>query len=206
MLIKEKKEHTLINIISEQFLNGLIVLVPPAITIFVVMWLLDLTEGTIEPYLPIKFPGVGLITILLSIWLVGAVSGHNIPQKIIELAEYLLGKIPVVKFIYTSVKQFSQAVFDSRSSFESVVLAPYNQTLVMGFLMKHIPDEIQKKLGDEYVCVFVPFSMNMTAGFNFFVKNSEVIPLNMEMEDGLQFILTAGTVSKNAQKDLPKNN
>lgn len=193
----EKKKRTLANIISDQFLNGLIVLVPPVITIFVVMWLLNLTEGTIVQYLPIKFPGVGLITILLCIWLVGAISGHNIPQKIIEFIEYLLGKIPVVKFIYGSVKQFSKAVFDSTSSFQNVVLIPYHQSLALGFLMKNIPEPVREKLGDDYVCVFVPWSLNMTSGTNLFVKKSDVIEVDMKPEDALQFMLTAGTVSKN---------
>lgn len=190
------KKRTLANIISEQFLNGLIVLVPPVITIFVVMWLLNLTEGTITQYLPVKFPGVGLLSILICIWLVGAISGHNIPQKIIELIEYLLGKIPVVKFIYGSVKQFSQAVFDSNSSFQNVVLIPYHQSLALGFLMKNIPEPVREKLGEDYVCVFVPWSLNMTSGTNLFVKKSDVVEVDMKPEDALQFMLTAGTISK----------
>ena len=197
----EKKKRTLANIISEQFLNGLIVLVPPAITIFVVMWLLNLTEGTIVKYLPVKFPGVGLITILLTVWLVGAVSGHNFPQKIIEIIEYLLGKIPVVKFIYGSVKQFSKAVFDSNSSFQNVVLIPYHQSLALGFLMNNVPDAVREKLGDDYVCVFVPWSLNMTSGTNLFVKKSDVIEVDMKPEDALQFMLTAGTISNIDKKN-----
>lgn len=194
------KKRTLSEIISEQFLNGLIVLVPPAITIFAVMWLLDFTESTFVGYLPIKFPGVGLVTILLLIWLVGAASGHIIPQTIIEGIDYLLGKIPVVKFIYGSVKQFSKAVFDSNSSFQRVVLIPYHQSLALGFLMSNIPDAVREKLGDDYVCVFVPWSLNMTSGTNLFVKKSDVIEVDMRPEDALQFMLTAGTVSKNTPK------
>lgn len=194
------KKRTLTEIISEQFLNGLIVLVPPAITIFAVMWLLNLTESTFVGYLPINFPGIGLITILLTIWLVGAVSGHTIPQKIIELIEYLLGKIPVVKFIYGSVKQFSKAVFDSNSSFQNVVLIPYHQSLALGFLMSNVPEAVREKLGDDYVCVFVPWSLNMTSGTNLFVKKSDVIEVEMKPEDALQFMLTAGTVSKKTGK------
>ena len=194
------KKRTLTEIISEQFLNGLIVLVPPAITIFAVMWLLNFTESTFVGYLPIKFPGVGLVTILLVIWIVGAASGHIIPQTIIEIMDYLLGKIPVVKFIYGSVKQFSKAVFDSNSSFQRVVLIPYHQSLALGFLMTNVPDAVRAKLGDDYVCVFVPWSLNMTSGTNLFVKKSDVIEVDMKPEDALQFMLTAGTVSKNIQR------
>ena len=195
MLI-EKKKNGLSDKIAEQFLNGLIVLIPPAITALVVMWLLNLTEGTIVQYLPVKFPGAGLVSILLFIWIVGIISGHNFPKKIIHLCEFILSKIPVVKFIYSSVKQFSKAIFETNSSFQRVVLVPYHESLALGFMMNNVPDAVQEKIGDEYVCVFIPWSLNMTSGKNLFVKKSNVIHVDMKPEDALQFLLTAGTISK----------
>ena len=200
ILINEKKEKSLAGKISEQFMNGLIILAPPAITAFVIMWILNITESRIgveiEKYFHINFPGIGLIAILLTIWIVGVIFGHTFPQKVIKLVEYLLDKIPVVKFIYSSVKQFSKAIFESNSSFQKVVLVPYNGALVMGFLMRNIPEKVQEKLGKEYVCVYMPWSLNMTAGLNLFVKKSDLVILDMELEDGLQFILTAGTFNQ----------
>ena len=190
------KKKTLAGRITEHFLDGLIVLMPPAITIFVVMWTVDLTENLLGKYIPIDFPGIGLIAIIFTIWFVGFITGNRVAQKIIHFGELILDKIPVVKFIYTSVKQFSKAVFDSNSSFQKVVLVPYHQSLALGFLINNIPEPVQKKLGEEYVCVFVPWSLNMTSGTNLFVKKSEVIYIEMKSEDALQFMLTAGTVSK----------
>lgn len=190
------KKNKLANIISDQFLNGLIILVPPAITILVVMWILNLTEKNIGRFIPINFPGIGLITILLFIWLTGIICGHTLPKKIIQIGEWIFGKIPVVKFIYTSVKQFSTAVFDSNSSFQKVVLVPYHQSLALGFLMPNIPEGVKEKLDEDYVCVFVPWSLNMTSGTNLFVKKSEIIQVEMKSEEALQFMLTAGTVTK----------
>ena len=184
----DNKKRTLSDILSEQFLNGLIVLIPPTITILAVFWILSLTEGTIVQYLPIKFPGVGLVTILLFIWIVGFISGHNFPKKIIHMC--------VVKFIYSSVKQFSKAIFETNSSFQKVVLVPYHESLALGFLMNNVPDAVLEKIGDEYVCVFVPWSLNMTSGKNLFVKKSNIIHVDMKPEDALQFLLTAGTISK----------
>lgn len=195
-MLNEKKKTGLSDKIAEQFLNGLIVLIPPAITAFVVMWLFDLTEGTIVQYLPVKFPGAGLVSILLFIWLVGIISGHNFPKKIIHLCEFILSKIPVVKFIYSSVKQFSKAIFETNSSFQKVVLVPYHESLALGFMMNNVPDAVREKIGDEYVCVFIPWSLNMTSGKNLFVKKSNVIHVDMKPEDALQFLLTAGTISK----------
>jgi len=196
LIIDENKKKSLASRISEDFLDGLIVLMPPVITIFVVMWILNLTESTVGKYIPIDFPGIGLITIIFTIWLVGFITGNRLAQKIISIGEWFLNKIPVVKFIYSSVKQFSQAVFDSDSSFQNVVLVPYHQSLALGFLMDNIPAPVQEQLGDDYVCVFVPWSLNMTSGTNLFVKKSDLIHVEMKSEEALQFMLTAGTVSK----------
>ena len=190
------KKKTLASKISEDFLDGLIVLMPPVITIFVVMWILNLTESTVGKYIPINFPGIGLITIIFTIWLVGFLTGNRLAKKIISIGEWFLNKIPVVKFIYSSVKQFSQAVFDSDSSFQNVVLVPYHQSLALGFLIDNIPAPVKEKLGEEYVCVFVPWSLNMTSGTNLFVKKSDLIQVEMKSEAALQYMLTAGTVSK----------
>ena len=195
MIIDENKKKSLASKISEDFLDGLIVLMPPVITVFVVMWILNLTESTVGKYIPINFPGIGLITIIFTIWLVGFLTGNRLAQKIISIGEWFLNKIPVVKFIYSSVKQFSQAVFDSDSSFQNVVLVPYHQSLALGFLMD-IPAPIQEKLGEDYVCIFVPWSLNMTSGTNLFVKKSDIIQVEMKSEAALQFMLTAGTVTK----------
>ena len=181
--------------ISSSFFKGLLIVVPPAITVFVVVWLFELTERIISKYLPVKFPGLGLILVLVAIWIVGVLSGNYFSKKILGFFESLLGKIPIVKVVYRSVKQVSKAVFETDSMFKSVVLVPYNQSYVMGFLLLNMPEPIREKLGDEYVCVYMPWSMNMTAGMNFFVKRSEVIMLDMLPPDALQFILTAGTIS-----------
>ncbi len=201
---KKIKKKTLIAGLTEYFFDGLIVIVPPAITIFVVMWIWNLTEGkigkTINEYLNTDLPGIGLITIAFSILLVGFITANNLAKRIIALAELLLDKIPVVKFIYSSVKQFAQAVLTSNSAFKHVVLVPYHQSWALGFLMTNVPNPVREKLGVDYVCVFVPWSLNMTSGTNLFVRRQDIIFVNMKAEDALQFMLTAGTISKKPKR------
>lgn len=179
--------------ISDQFINGLIVLVPVGITLFVVIQIFNFTEGVLGKHLPFYFPGIGLIALLLLIYIVGWISSHWLLKKIISFGEYLLGKIPVVKFIYNSVKQFSTAIFESNSMFQNVVLVPFHQSMALGFLMSDVPQVIKDKLGDDYVCVFVPWSLNITSGTNLFVKKSEVVPVEIKSETALQYMLTAGS-------------
>lgn len=195
-----KKKKTIISRVSEYFLDGLIVIVPPAITIFIVVWIWNLTEGQlgkiINEYLNTDLPGIGLITIAVSVLLIGFITANNLAKKIIELGEILVDKIPVIKFIYSSVKQFAQAVLTSNSAFKHVVLVPYHQSWALGFLMTNVPNPVREKLGVDYVCVFVPWSLNMTSGTNLFVRRQDIIFVNMKAEDALQFMLTAGTISR----------
>ena len=181
--------------ISSSFFRGLLIVVPPAITVMVVLWLFNLTENSIGKILPVKIPGMGLVIVLVGIWIIGVLSGNFLSKKIIEIFDAIINKIPVVKFIYGSVKQVTKALFESDSAFKNVVMVPYQKSYVLGFLMLMIPEPVREKLGDEYVCVYVPWSMNMTAGMNLFVKKSDVIYLNMAPPDAFQFILTAGTIS-----------
>ena len=192
---EDNKPKSFTEQISSSFFKGLLIVVPPAITVFVVTWLFELTESTIGKYLPAKIPGAGLAIVLVGIWIVGVLSGNFLSKKILEFFDGLISKIPVVKFIYKSVKQVSKAVFESDSMFKSVVLVPYQKSYVMGFQILHVPEPVREKLGDDYVCVYMPWSMNMTAGMNFFVKKSDVIQLDMLPQDALQFILTAGTIT-----------
>ena len=191
----KKKPKSFTEQISSSFLKGLLIVVPPAITIFVVKWLFEFTEDSIGKFLPAQIPGAGLLIVLASIWIIGVLSGNYLSEKILEFFDSIIGKIPIVKFIYSSVKQVSKALFESDSAFKRVVLVPYQKSYVLAFQMLTMPEPVREKLGEDYVCVYMPWSMNMTAGKNFFVKKSDVIYVDMLPQDALQFILTAGTIS-----------
>ncbi|MBQ1613215.1 MAG: DUF502 domain-containing protein, partial [Selenomonas sp.] len=90
--------------LSRRFINGLILWVPLAITCFVVLETLHFTEGVLGKHLPFYFPGMGIITLLLIIYFTGWASTYWAGRRLINIGETLLGKIPVVKFIYNSVK------------------------------------------------------------------------------------------------------
>ena len=106
-----KARRSLSRRISRRFINGLILLVPLAITFFVIEETLHFTEGVLGKHLPFYFPGMGIATLLLVIYLAGWASSYWATRRLIHIGEQLLGKIPVVKFIYNSVKHLSTAVF-----------------------------------------------------------------------------------------------
>ncbi|VBB06079.1 Hypothetical protein LUCI_1294 [Lucifera butyrica] len=182
--------------LSKYFINGLIVITPMVFTVFVVMQIFSVAEGLLGRHLPIHFPGVGLIAAILLILLVGWLSSLWILKSILNYIDRLVGSIPVVKFIYNSVKQLSAAVFESQQLFKHAVLVPYPHPGVkaLGFVLPTLTEPLAKNFTEEYVCVFVPMSLNMTAGFNIMVPKRDIIPLDVTGESALQYVLTAGAV------------
>jgi uncharacterized membrane protein len=182
--------------LSKYFINGLILIVPLAITIFVITEILSFTDGVLGRYLPVYFPGVGLITVVVMILVVGWLSSYWVLKKIIGYGESLVNKIPIVKIIYNGVKHLSTAVFESKNLFNHVVMVPYPHpgVMAMGFVMADVPKELQKQLGDDYICVFIPWSLNMTSGSNIFIPKKDAVYLNISGESALQYMLTAGAV------------
>ena len=198
-----------LNRMSRRFVNGLLVLVPVVITLFVIEWTLRFTEGVLGQYLPFYFPGMGIITLVLVIYVVGWASTNWALAKIISLGETLIGTIPFVKFIYTSVKRLSEAVLDSSSNFKSVVHVPYQGGRALGFVMADLPPRFQAAMGGGYVCVFVPWSLNMTSGTTLLVREEDAVTIDIPKEEALQYMLTAGAVmpldevKKKTAKDKP---
>ncbi len=117
----------MMNRLSHYFINGLIVLVPIVITYFVIATVFALVEGIVESYIPLKFPGAGvallIIVILVAGWITSTWSWAS--QRIISYFETVVDKIPVVKFIYNSVKRVSTMLFESKTMFSQVVFITY---------------------------------------------------------------------------------
>lgn len=182
--------------VSKYFINGLIVIVPIAITAFVVINIFSFTERLLGRYLPIHFPGLALAAVLFLIVLVGWLSSHWILKSMIGYGERLLGSIPVVKFIYSSVKQISTAVFESQKLLKNAVLVPYPHPGVkaLGFVMPELSEPLAGNFTEEHVCVFVPMSLNLTSGFNIILPRRDIIPLDVTSESALQYVITAGAI------------
>lgn len=193
--------------VSRSFVNGLLVLVPVIITMLVIEWTLRFTEGVLGQYLPFYFPGMGIITLVLVIYAVGWASTNWAIAKLISFGENMMGTIPFVKFIYTSVKRLSEAVLDSSSNFKRVVHVPYQGARALGFVMADLPPRFQAAMGGGYICVFIPWSLNMTSGTTLLVKEEDAVTIDIPKEEALQYMLTAGAVmplAEGKKKPVPK--
>jgi uncharacterized membrane protein len=198
------------------FLTGLIVVGPMAITLYVVWWFINLVDAWVKPliprtylpetYLPINVPGVGLIVGVLGLMLVGALTANLFGRTLVSQGEMMLDRMPVVRGVYRLFKQIFQTIFsNSGSSFKRVGLIefPRRGLYCIVFLAGDPPVEVDDKIGggNPLITVFMPNGPNPTTGFIVFVPASEVIPLDLAVEDAAKLIVSAGLVGPDLQQE-----
>lgn len=190
------KVKNLFSRLYSYFLNGLIIIAPIALTLMIVAKFLQFAEGIIGDFIPLRIPGIGILTGVVFIVVCGWLSSYFFLKNWIHHAEQLLSSIPLVKSIFKIVKQIQSALFDNKHLFKDAVLIPYphDGSYALGFVMAELSNDLKLRLPENYICVFIPFSINMTAGTNLFVKSDTVIALEITTESALQFFLSAGTV------------
>jgi len=195
------------------FLTGLLVLVPLGIT----LWVLNLIIGTMDQsmaLLPLawqpetifgrRIPGLGAILTLLFILLVGVLAHNFIGQRLVRWWEALLGRIPVVGPIYTSVKQVSDTLLSSSgNAFRKALLVQYPRegSWTIAFLTGRPGGDVQNHLLGEYVSVYVPTTPNPTSGFFLMMPKADTIELDMTVDAALKYIVSMGVV---APTELPR--
>jgi uncharacterized membrane protein len=198
------------------FLTGLIVVGPVAITLYVVWWFINLVDAWVKPlvpqtylpdtYLPFRVPGVGLIVGIVLLMVVGALTANLFGRTIVSYGEVMLDRMPVVRGVYRLVKQIFTTVFSkSGTSFKRVGLIefPRRGLYCIVFMAGDPPVEVDEKIGGgkPLITVFMPNGPNPTTGFIVFVPASEVIPLDLAVEDAAKLVVSAGLVGPDVQQE-----
>ena len=204
--------------IRNYFLTGLVVAGPVFVTAYLtwsfITWVDNLVRPFIPPayrpetYLPWPIPGTGLIIAVVALTLLGFLTANLVGRTLVELGEGLLSRMPIVRPIYKTMKQIFEALFSkSGSSFRQVALvefpAPGMWSLV--FLSQAPSDDLATKLPQgEHVSCFLPCTPNPTTGFFFYVKRSDLVELDMSVENAMTLLISAGMVQPDgdAQKKL----
>jgi uncharacterized membrane protein len=198
------------------FLTGLIVVGPVAITIYVVWWFINLVDAWVKPllpqaylpenYLPFNVPGVGLIVGIVGLMVVGALTANLFGRTIVSYGEMMLDGMPVVRGVYRLLKQIFTTVFSkSGTSFKRAGLIefPRRGLYCIVFMAGDPPVEVDEKIGGgkPLITVFMPNGPNPTTGFIVFVPASEVIPLDLAVEDAAKLVVSAGLVGPDQQQE-----
>jgi uncharacterized membrane protein len=196
------------------FITGLLILVPLAIT----AWVLNLVISTMDQsllFVPEKWqprtlfgfdiPGLGTILTVLIVFLTGLLANNLIGNYLVRLWERLLHRIPVVSSLYGSVKQVSDTLFSpSGNAFRKAVLVPYPHpgSRTIAFLTGVPGGDVKNHLVGDYVSVYVPTTPNPTSGFFLMMERSLVTELDMSVDAALKYIVSMGVVAPD--ETIPK--
>ena len=202
---------------KKYFIAGILVWAPLAITIWVITWgvsvldgvfgsimsaIMAVTPGDTQPTLKSfrAIPGLGVVIVLAIIFVSGLLAANYAGQWWIKLWDRFINRIPIVKSIYSSVKQVSDTLFSSKgNAFRQAVLIPYprNGSWTIAFVTGNPAQEVANKLKEEHLNVFVPTTPNPTSGFFMIVPKADMIELDMTVEEALKHIVSMGSVPPN---------
>ncbi|MEI7531736.1 MAG: DUF502 domain-containing protein [Betaproteobacteria bacterium] len=207
---------------KKYFIAGILVWSPVAITIWVITWVLGILDGVfgsvmkaIITIMPSSFssnlqvfrdlPGVGIGIVIIVIVLTGLFAITIAGRWILKVWGQVLNRIPIVRSIYSSVKQVSDTLLSSSGqAFRQVVLIryPHENSWVIAFQTGNPVGEVAEKLGTPHIHVFLPTTPNPTSGFFMIVPKDSVIELSMSVEDALKHIVSMGSVPPNASAEI----
>jgi len=204
---------------------GLLVWLPLAITIWVLLWALGIVGGVFGALLsaaqavvpalrqPLEdlrhVPGLGLVILTSLVLLTGMFAANMAGQWALSQSNRLLSHIPIVKNIYSSVKQVSDTLFSSNgNAFREAVLVQYPRegSWTIAFVTGQPGGEVAEALGEEHVSVYVPTTPNPTSGFFLMMPRSAVRPLAMSVDAALKHIISMGVVAPEAAAEAPARN
>lgn len=192
-------------------ITGLLIWVPLVITI----WVLNLIVSTMDQsllLLPPQFrteavwgvhiPGLGVVLTLAVVFLTGALGANFLGQRLLRIGNTVLHRIPVVASIYSAVKQVSDTLLsESGQAFRKALLVPYPHadSYTIAFLTGTPGGDVVNHLQGDYVSVYVPTTPNPTSGFFLMMKRSDVVELDMSVDDALKYIISMGVVAPRAK-------
>ena len=186
---------------------GLLVIVPVAITVAVLQWIIGTLDRTLlilpEAWQPDRLigfhiPGFGVLLTLAILLTVGAVVSNFMGKKLVVWGDTMVSRIPVVRSIYSSVKQVSDTLFSpSGNAFRTAVLVqwPRPDVWTIGFVTGSPGGDVANYLVGPYLSVYVPTTPNPTGGYFVMLRKSDCIELKMSVDDALKYVISMGVVA-----------
>lgn len=196
------------------FFTGLAVILPGVVTLAIVKWLFGSVASITDSllfFLPDNVThdslgrvywywsllAIGLAAVLITG--IGVLARYYIGKRLIDFADSLMLRVPILNKIYGTIKQVDRAFTSGKkSSFQTVVMVEYPREGIysVGFITSEQADEVNEKTNKKCVCVFIPTTPIPTGGFLIIVPEEKVIKLNMSVEDGFKYIISIGAISQ----------
>lgn len=201
------------------FFAGVLVTAPIGITIYVswavISWVDEVVANLLpdaynpNTYLPVDVPGVGLIMLVVALTLIGFLTANFLGRVIVRFGERIVGRMPVVRSVYSAIKQIFEAVLSSSStSFKEVVLVEYprREMWTLGLVIGETYGELNERTSEKLFNVYLPTTPNPTSGYLVFLPRSQMIRLAMSVEDCMKMIVSGGIVTPPYKAKSPAAN
>jgi len=173
------------------FIKGLLIFIPIALTVFLLVWAFGSLDKLLRDLLRIQLPGLGLLLTVVLIFVIGFLASNFLGRKLFELVESVFKKVPLVKLLFSAVKDMIEALAGEKRSFDKPVVAavvPGAAAKVVGFVTR----ESLENLGlSDYVAVYLPQSYNFAGNVLLFPKEA-VKPLDIPSSEAMAFIVSGG--------------
>ena len=221
---EKPRRASLFSRLRSSFLTGLVVIAPVWLTIWLIWSVVGWIDGAVLPWVPnsyqpdrliqdllglsrdsqINVRGIGVIIFLMFTIIVGWMAKGIMGRSLIRVAESLVERTPVVRSIYSGIKQISETIFaQTERSFEKACLIEYPRKGIwaIGFISTTAKGEITKRAGNsgDMLSIFLPTTPNPTSGFLLFLPEEDVIELEMTVEDAAKLVISAGLVYPNGK-------
>ena len=192
---------------------GLLAIVPIFVTVAVLRWIVNTLDATLlilpdqwqpDRLIGVHIPGFGVLLTLAILLVVGAVVSNFFGRKIVEWGNHIVARIPVVRAIYSSVKQVSDTLFsESGNAFRTAVLVqwPRPDVWTIGFVTGAPGGDVTNYLVGDYVSVYVPTTPNPTGGYFVMLRKSDCIELKMTVDEALKYVISMGVVAPALHND-----
>ncbi|WP_282026803.1 DUF502 domain-containing protein [Limimaricola cinnabarinus] len=204
------RRRRLIGLLRNNFIAGVVVIAPIGLTVWLIWTLVGWIDSWVLPFVPNRFNpeqyiginlrGVGVIFFILFTFLVGALAKGFVGRSLLRMGESLVAQMPVVRSIYSGLKQIAETVFaQTETSFDQACLIEYPRKGIwaLAFISTSAKGEVLRRLPSEgeIVTVFLPTTPNPTSGFLLFLPRAEVTVLDMSVEDAAKLVISAGLVT-----------
>ena len=196
------------------FLTGIFVTAPVTITLYLAYIFFSAIDGKVRELIPNTYntlfayenftvPGIGVLIAFVSFVVIGWFASNIMGKFLIRIGEYILDRIPVIRNLYSAIKQIFETITATQSqAFRDVVMLEYPRKGVwsIGFVTGRSKGEIQERVSNETVNVFLPTTPNPTSGFLLFVPKKDLKFLDMSVEEGIKLVVSAGIITPPHEK------
>jgi len=190
------------------FFAGILITAPLSITFYLAALFIGFVDHQVTPlipehynpetYLPFSVPGLGLVVVIVSMILIGALTAGFLGRYFVRVSERILARMPVVRSLYSATKQIFETVLAQKSTaFRQAVLVEYPRRGIwaIGFITGRTEGEVQNLTKELVINIFLPTTPNPTSGFLLFLPKEDVVPLSMSVEEAIKMVISGGIVT-----------